>query len=72
MRWENNPTLALHEAQRMLVTHDSDIRPLAHIAEIDPEWESDVLSMLQLIRYYQDYAKLPADMRAMLEAPIEE
>lgn len=68
LRWENDAFLALHEANRMRATGDNRIRPIEEVADVNHEWEWDVITELDHLQWLEDYYhNLSPDVRAILE-----
>lgn len=73
MRWSNDAKLALHEAFSMIVTGRKEVRPREDVASIDHNWERDVFTELDHLRWLEDYYQnLSPDVRKMLEATPKE
>lgn len=62
--------LAMHEADAMHATGRAIPRPLEEVAGVNQDWETDCYTCLALIRWAEDYYKLPAELRESLEKDI--
>lgn len=73
LRFTYDAFLALHEANVMRATGRTTIRPLSEVSEINPEWESDVITEIDHLKYLEDYHNgLDPALRALLEKPAQE
>lgn len=63
MRWGYDAKLAMEEAFRMIVTGDSNIRPMDQVVEVDRIWERTVMTDYALLKFHIDYSKRPLEMQ---------